>query len=68
MRKKIRIQSTSVIFVWRALQNFAMADIEENGEEMVGTTREAAHGDRVWRGRDQWSRVRDRRQVGGGGW
>ena len=29
-----------------------MADFEENLEEMVGTTREAADGDRVWRGRD----------------
>ena len=30
-----------------------MADFEENGEEMVGTTREAAGGDRVRRGRDR---------------
>ena len=29
-----------------------MADIEENVEEMMGTTREAAGGDRVRRGRD----------------
>ena len=29
-----------------------MADFEENFEEMVGTTREAADGDRVQRGRD----------------
>ena len=29
-----------------------MADFEENVEEMVGTTREAADGDRVRRGRD----------------
>ena len=29
-----------------------MADFETNVEEMVGTTREAAHGDRVRRGRD----------------
>ena len=29
-----------------------MADLEENVEEMVGTTREAADGDRVRRGRD----------------
>ena len=36
--------------VWRALRNFAMADFEENVEEMVGTTREAADGDRVRRG------------------
>ena len=36
--------------VWRALRNFAMADFEENVEEMVGTNREAADGDRVrWR-------------------
>ena len=34
-------------------------------EEMVGTTREAADGDRVWRGRD---RGRDRRQDGCDGW
>ena len=37
---KVRIQSTFAIFVWRALQNFAMADFEENVEEMMGTTRE----------------------------
>ena len=43
---------TSAIFVWRALRNFAMADFEENVEEMVKTTREAADGDRVRRGRD----------------
>ena len=36
MRKKVRLQSTSAIFVWRALQNFAMADFEENVEDMVG--------------------------------
>ena len=29
-----------------------MADFEINVEEMVGTTREAANGDRVRRGRD----------------
>ena len=29
-----------------------MADFEENVEEMVGTTREAAGGDKVRRGRD----------------
>ena len=52
MWKKVRIQSTSVIFVWRALRNFAMADFEESVEEIVGTTREAADGDRVRRGRD----------------
>ena len=52
MRKKVRIQSTSAIFVWRALRNFVMVDFEENVEEMVGTTREAADGDRVRRGRD----------------
>ena len=40
------------IFVWRELRNFAMADFEENVEEMVGTTREAADDDRVQRGRD----------------
>ena len=39
-------------FVWRVLRNFAMADFEENVEEMVGTTREAADGDRVRLGRD----------------
>ena len=33
-----------------------MADFEENVEEMVGTTREAAGGDRVRRGRDRRSR------------
>ena len=52
MRKKVRIQSTSAIFVWRALRNCAMADFEENVEEMMGTTREAADGNRVRRGRD----------------
>ena len=40
MWTKVRMQSTSAIFVWRALRNFAMADFEENVEEMVGTTRE----------------------------
>ena len=49
---EVRIQSTSAIFVWRALRNFTMADFEENVEEIVGTTREAADGDRVRRGRD----------------
>ena len=34
-----------------------MADFEESIEEMVGTTREAAGGDRVRRGRD-WGRDR----------
>ena len=52
MRKKVHIQSMSAIFVWRALRNFAIADFKENVEEMVGTTREAADGDRVRRGRD----------------
>ena len=42
-----------------------MADSEENIEEMMGMTREAAGGDRVQRGRD---RGRDRRQDGGDGW
>ena len=41
MRTKVRIQSTSAIFVWRALRNFAMADFEENVEEMMGMSREA---------------------------
>ena len=52
MRTKVRIQSTSAIFVWRALRNFAMVYFEENVEEMLGATREAADGDRVRRGRD----------------
>ena len=52
MRTKVRIQSTSAIFVWRALRNFAMADFEENVEDIAGTTREVADGDRVRRGRD----------------
>ena len=30
-----------------------MADFEENVEEMVGTTRQVANGDRVRRGRDR---------------
>ena len=34
-----------------------MADFEENIEEMVGTTREAAGGDRVRRRRDRRSRL-----------
>ena len=68
MRTKVRIQSTSAIFVWRALRNLAMADFEENVEEMVGTTREAVDGDRVQRGRDQWSQGRGRQQDGGDGW
>ena len=63
MRVKVRIQSTSAIFVWRALRNFAMADFEENVEEMVGTTGEAADGDRVRRGRDRRSQGRDRRRL-----
>ena len=33
-----------------------MVDFEENVEEIVGTTREAAGGDRVRRGRDRRSR------------
>ena len=32
----------TAIFVWRAFRNFAIVDFEENVEEMVGTTREAA--------------------------
>ena len=48
MRKKVHIQSTSAIFVWRALRNFAVADLRNT----VGTTREAADGDRVRRGQD----------------
>ena len=62
MQTKVRIQSTSAIFVWRALRNFAMVDFEENVQELVGTTREAADGDRVRRGRD---RGRDRPAVRG---
>ena len=50
---KLEFESTSAIFVWQALRNFAMADFDENVEEMVGTTREAAGGDRVRRGRDR---------------
>ena len=49
-----------------------MADFEESIEEMVGTTREAADGDRVPRERDRgldrrsWRyRGRDRQQDGG---
>ena len=36
MRTKVHIKSTSAIFAWRALQNCAMADFEENVEEIVG--------------------------------
>ena len=50
------------------MANFAMADFEENVEEMVGMTREAAFGDRVQRGRDRRSQGRDRRQDDGDGW
>ena len=63
MQKKVCIQSTCAIFVWRALRNFAMADFEENVEEMTGTTREAAGDDRVRRGRDRQSRGRDWRRL-----
>ena len=55
-RRGVEFESTSAIFVWRALRNFAMADFEENVEEMVGTTRKAVGGDRVRWGRDQGSR------------
>ena len=69
---ELEFESTSAIFVWRALRNFVMADFKENVEEMVGTTREAADGDRVRRGRDRGrdrrSRGRDRRQDGSDGW
>ena len=68
---ELEFESTSAIFVWRALRNFAMANFEENVEEIVGTTIEAAGGDRVQRGRDQRSRRsrrRDRRQDGCDGW
>ena len=65
---ELEFESTSAIFVWRALRNFAMADFEENVEEMMGTTREAAGGDSVRRGRGRRSRGRDRRQDGGNGW
>ena len=41
-----------------------MADFEKNIEEMVGTTREAACGDRVRRGRDD-AETRD--ETGGPG-
>ena len=41
-----------------------MADFEENVEEMVGTTREVADGDRVRRGRDG-DETRD--ETGGSG-
>ena len=57
MRTKVHIQSTSAIFVWRALHNFAMADFEENVEEMLEMSREAADGDRVRRGRDRRRRL-----------
>ena len=39
MQTKVHIQSTSAVFVWRALQNVAIADFEDNVEEMVGMTR-----------------------------
>ena len=37
---ELEFESTSVIFVWRALRNCATADFEENVEEMVGMTGE----------------------------
>ena len=46
-----------------SIATFAMADFEENVEEIVGTIREAAGGDRVWRGRDRRSRGRDRQTA-----
>ena len=49
-RRELEFESMFAIFVWRALRNFAMADFEENVEEMVGMTREVAGGDRVRRG------------------
>ena len=60
----------SAIFVWRALQNFAMADFEENVEEIVGSTKEAAGGDSLVGTRPVVPAVpgRDRRQDGGDGW
>ena len=36
-----------------SIAKFCDGDFEENVEEMVGTTREAADGDRVRRGRDR---------------
>ena len=45
-----------------------MADFEENVEEMVGMTRQAAGGDGVRRGRDRQLRERDRRQDGDDSW
>ena len=69
---ELEFESTFAIFVWRALRKFVMADFEENVEETVGTTREAAGGDRVRRerdwGQDRRSLGRDRRQDGGDGW
>ena len=41
-----------------------MADFEENVEEMVGTTKEAAGGDRVRRGRDRGLDRRSRDETG----
>ena len=68
MRMKVRIQSTSAICVWRSLRNFAMADFEENIEEMVGTTREVADGDRVQRGQDGDETDGPGYETGGDGW
>ena len=41
-----------------------MANFEENVEEMVGTTREVAGGDRVRRGRDRGRDRRSRDETG----
>ena len=55
-----------------SIVKFCDGDFEENVEEMVGTTKEAAGADRVRRGRElgrnRRSRGRDRRQDGGDGW
>ena len=45
-----------------------MANFEENVEEMVGTTREAADGGRVRRGRDGDETGDLGDETGGDGW
>ena len=71
---ELEFESTSAIFVWRALRKFAMVDFAENVEEMVRTTREAAGGDsvrqgRVWRSQQsRRSRGQKWRQDSGDGW
>ena len=61
-------ESTSAIFVWYALRNFAMADFEENVEEMVGRLEkrqmatESSRDETVTRPAVPWTRPATRRR------